>query len=66
MKALVDPQTEEILGAAMLGEDGSEVMSMIQLAMMGKLKYTVLHDAILAYPRLAGSLSNLFNNFQDE
>lgn len=66
MKALVDPQTEEILGAAMLGEDGSEVMSMIQLAMMGKLKYTVLHDAILALPKLAGSLSNLFNNFQDE
>jgi pyruvate/2-oxoglutarate dehydrogenase complex dihydrolipoamide dehydrogenase (E3) component len=66
MKALVDPQTEETLGAAMLGEDGSEVMSMIQLAMMGKLKYTVLHDAVLADPTLAGSLNNLFSNFQDE
>jgi pyruvate/2-oxoglutarate dehydrogenase complex dihydrolipoamide dehydrogenase (E3) component len=66
MKALVDPQTEEILGAAMLGEDGSEVMSMIQLAMMGKLKYTVLHDAILAHPTLAESLNNLFNNFSHE
>jgi pyruvate/2-oxoglutarate dehydrogenase complex dihydrolipoamide dehydrogenase (E3) component len=66
MKALVDPQTEEILGAAILGEDGGEVMSMIQLAMVGKLKYTVLHDAIFAHPTLAESLNNLFNNFQNE
>ncbi len=66
MKVLVDPQTEEILGAAILGEDGGEVMSMIQLAMMGKLKYTVLHHAILAHPTLAESLNNLFNNFQNE
>ena len=66
MKVLVDPQTEEILGAAILGEDGGEVMSMVQLAMMGKLKYTVLHHAILAHPTLAESLNNLFNNFQNE
>ncbi len=66
MKAIVDPQTDEILGAAILGEDGGEVMSMIQLAMMGKLKYTVLHDAILAHPTLAESLNNLFNSFQNE
>ena len=66
MKAIVDPQTDEILGAAILGEDGGEVMSMIQLAMMGKLKYTVLHDAILAHPTLAESLNNLFNNFQNQ
>jgi pyruvate/2-oxoglutarate dehydrogenase complex dihydrolipoamide dehydrogenase (E3) component len=66
MKAIVDSQTDEILGAAILGEDGGEVMSMIQLAMMGKLKYTVLHDAILAHPTLAESLNNLFNNFQNE
>ena len=39
---------------------------MVQLAMMGKLKYTVLHHAILAHPTLAESLNNLFNNFQNE
>ncbi|HEY6271622.1 MAG TPA: mercuric reductase [Terriglobales bacterium] len=60
MKALVDPQTEEILGAAILGEDGGELMSMIQLAMMGKLKYTALENAILAHPTLSESLNNLF------
>ena len=66
MKALVDPQTEEILGAAILGEDGGEVMSMIQVAMMGKLKYTALQNAILAHPTLAESLNNLFSSFQDD
>jgi len=65
MKALVDPATEQILGAAVLGEGGGEIMSMIQIAMMGKLKYTVLRDADLAHPTLAESLNNLFSNFQD-
>jgi pyruvate/2-oxoglutarate dehydrogenase complex dihydrolipoamide dehydrogenase (E3) component len=63
MKALVDPQTEEILGAAILGEDGGEVMSMNQVAMMGKLKYTALQNAILAHPTLSESLNNLFSSF---
>jgi pyruvate/2-oxoglutarate dehydrogenase complex dihydrolipoamide dehydrogenase (E3) component len=62
MKALVDPDTEEILGAAVLGEDGGEIMSMIQLAMMGKLKYSVLRDGIFAHPLYAESLNTLFSN----
>jgi pyruvate/2-oxoglutarate dehydrogenase complex dihydrolipoamide dehydrogenase (E3) component len=66
MKALVDPETEEILGAAILGEGGGEVMSMIQVAMMGKLKYTALQNAILAHPTLAESLNSLFSSFQGE
>ena len=66
MKALVDPQTDEILGAAVLGRDGGEVMSMIEIAMMGKLKYQALLDAILAHPLMAESLNNLFNTFESE
>jgi pyruvate/2-oxoglutarate dehydrogenase complex dihydrolipoamide dehydrogenase (E3) component len=66
MKALVDPGTDQILGAAVLGRDGGEVMSMIQIVMMGKLKYQVLHDAILAHPLMAESLNNLFNTFENE
>jgi pyruvate/2-oxoglutarate dehydrogenase complex dihydrolipoamide dehydrogenase (E3) component len=65
MKALVDPQTDEILGAAILGDNGGEVMSMIQIAMMGRLKYSALQSAVLAHPLLAESLNNLFSNFQD-
>jgi pyruvate/2-oxoglutarate dehydrogenase complex dihydrolipoamide dehydrogenase (E3) component len=66
MKALVDPETDEIVGAAMLGEGGGEVMSMIEIAMMGGLKYMALRDAVLAHPTLAESLNNLFSNFDDE
>jgi len=60
MKAVVDAATGQILGAAVLGLEGGEVMSMIQLAMMGKLPYTVLHDAVFAHPNLSEALNNLF------
>ena len=35
-------------------------MSMLQIAMMGKLPYTALRDAVFAHPTLAESLNNLF------
>jgi pyruvate/2-oxoglutarate dehydrogenase complex dihydrolipoamide dehydrogenase (E3) component len=61
IKAIVDAKSGQILGAAVLGIEGGEIMSQIQLAMMGKLPYTVLRDATLAHPTLAESLNNLFS-----
>lgn len=60
MKAVVDVETNQILGAAILGVEGGEVMSVIEVAMMGKLPYTALRDATFAHPTLAESLNNLF------
>ena len=60
MKVLVDPDTKLILGCAILGIDGGEVMAMLQIAMMGKLPYTVLQEGVFAHPTLAESLNNLF------
>jgi len=60
MKAIVDADTDQILGAAVLGVEGGELMSMFEIAMMGKLPYTSLKDAIFAHPTLAESLNNLF------
>jgi pyruvate/2-oxoglutarate dehydrogenase complex dihydrolipoamide dehydrogenase (E3) component len=60
MKAIVDADTNQILGAAVLSVEGGELMSMFEIAMMGKLPYTVLKDAIFAHPTLAESLNNLF------
>src|SRR5258708_1546877 len=60
MKAIVDAGTKQILGAAVLGLEGGEVMSMIQLAMVGKMPYTVLHNAVFAHPNLSEALNNLF------
>ena len=60
MKAIVDADTDQILGAAILGIEGGEIMSVLQMAMMGGLPYTALRDAIFAHPTLAESLNNLF------
>jgi pyruvate/2-oxoglutarate dehydrogenase complex dihydrolipoamide dehydrogenase (E3) component len=60
MKAVVDVDTKQILGAAILCVDGGEVMAVLEVAMMGHLPYTSLKDATLAHPTLAESLNNLF------
>ena len=60
MKAIVDGETNQILGAAVLGLEGGEVMSAIEIAMMGKLPYTALKDGVFAHPTLSESLNNLF------
>jgi pyruvate/2-oxoglutarate dehydrogenase complex dihydrolipoamide dehydrogenase (E3) component len=60
MKAVVDADTRRILGCAVLGVEGGEVAAMIQIAMMGRVPYTTLRDAVFAHPTLAESLNNLF------
>jgi pyruvate/2-oxoglutarate dehydrogenase complex dihydrolipoamide dehydrogenase (E3) component len=60
MKVVVDAKSRLILGCAVLGIEGGEIMSMIQLAMMGGLPYTVLREAIFAHPTLAEGLNNVF------
>lgn len=66
MKIIVDAKTGLILGAAVLGVEGGEIMSMIEIAMMGGLKYTALQNATLAHPTLAESLNNVFSNWKGE
>ena len=60
MKAIVDAESNQILGAAVLSIEGGEIMSVLETAMMGKLPYTALRDATYAHPTLAESLNNLF------
>jgi len=60
MKAVVDAESKQILGAAVLGIEGGEIMSVLETAMMGKLPYTALRDATYAHPTLSESLNNLF------
>jgi pyruvate/2-oxoglutarate dehydrogenase complex dihydrolipoamide dehydrogenase (E3) component len=62
MKALVDPDSRQILGAAVLGIEGGELMAALQLAMMGQVPYDRLRDAVFAHPTLAESLNNLFSS----
>jgi pyruvate/2-oxoglutarate dehydrogenase complex dihydrolipoamide dehydrogenase (E3) component len=60
MKAIVDAETSQILGAAVLGIEGGEVMAVFQMAMMGGVPWQKLRDAVFSHPTLAESLNNLF------
>jgi len=60
MKAVVDADTDLILGCAILGIEGGEIMAMIQIAMMGEVPYTALRDGVFTHPTLAESLNTLF------
>jgi pyruvate/2-oxoglutarate dehydrogenase complex dihydrolipoamide dehydrogenase (E3) component len=64
IKAVVDAQTSQILGAAVLAVEGGEIMSMLEIAMMGKLPYTALEDGIFAHPTFAEGLNTLFMNME--
>ena len=60
MKAVVDADTGQILGAAILAVEGGETMAVLQVAMMGKLPYTAIRDAIFTHPTLAEMLGDMF------
>jgi pyruvate/2-oxoglutarate dehydrogenase complex dihydrolipoamide dehydrogenase (E3) component len=66
MKAVVDRRSERILGCAILGVEGGEVMSVLETAMMGGLPYPAIRDATFAHPTLAESLNNLFSALDGE
>jgi pyruvate/2-oxoglutarate dehydrogenase complex dihydrolipoamide dehydrogenase (E3) component len=61
MKAIVDDESGQILGAAILGLEGGELMAMLEIAMLGHVSFDVLRDAIFAHPTLAESFNNLFS-----
>jgi pyruvate/2-oxoglutarate dehydrogenase complex dihydrolipoamide dehydrogenase (E3) component len=63
MKAIVDADSGEILGCAVLSSEGGEVMTMIQVAMLGRLTYTDMSNAILGHPLFAEGLNTLFATF---
>jgi pyruvate/2-oxoglutarate dehydrogenase complex dihydrolipoamide dehydrogenase (E3) component len=63
MKAVADADTGQILGCAVLGSEGGEIMTIIQVAMLGKLTCTHLADAIFTHPLLAEGLNTLFAMF---
>ncbi|WP_433382575.1 mercuric reductase [Actinoplanes sp. CA-142083] len=63
MKAVVDADSGRILGAAVLGSEGGEIMTMIQVAMLGGLTHTDMAGAIFTHPLLAEGLNSLFGTF---
>jgi pyruvate/2-oxoglutarate dehydrogenase complex dihydrolipoamide dehydrogenase (E3) component len=60
MKAVVHAESGKILGFTCLGIEGGEVMSIVQMAMMGGVGWEKLRDAVWAHPALAESLNNIW------
>lgn len=61
LKAIIDNKTKGILGVAIICAGGGELMSLLQVAMMGGIRYEQLRDAIFAHPTYAEAINNLFN-----
>lgn len=60
MKAVVDAASGEILGVAVVGQQGGEVMTVLQMAMLGGIKWQQVRELPIAHPLYAESLNNLF------
>ena len=61
MKALISADTDEILGFTAFGTQAGELMAIVQTAMLAKLPYTALRDAVLTHPTMAEGLTLLFS-----
>ena len=61
-KILVNPDTEEILGATIYGEESYEVINLIALAMKAKLPYTLLRDQIYTHPTMTEALNDVLKD----
>jgi pyruvate/2-oxoglutarate dehydrogenase complex dihydrolipoamide dehydrogenase (E3) component len=60
-KALIGAD-DRILGFTAFGAETSEMMAVVQTAMMGNLPYTALRDAIFTHPTAAEGLIGMFSN----
>jgi pyruvate/2-oxoglutarate dehydrogenase complex dihydrolipoamide dehydrogenase (E3) component len=66
MKAIVDADTKKILGVTILGAQGGEIMSVLQLAMQAGLSYEMLRENIFAHPSYSESINNLFMTLDND
>ncbi|GAA1756950.1 mercuric reductase [Pseudarthrobacter sulfonivorans] len=61
-KAVVDRDTDLILGAALLSAEASEVIGVVQMAMLGGLRHQQVRDAVITHPTMTEGLQLLFSD----
>ena len=61
LKCLVERDSDRILGFAAFGVGAGEIMGCVQIAMLGRMPYTVLREAALAHPTIPEGLIALFS-----
>ena len=59
MKVLVSASDDRIVGFTMIGSDAGEVLAAVQTAMLAKLPYPVLRDAVITHLTVAEGLGPL-------
>jgi pyruvate/2-oxoglutarate dehydrogenase complex dihydrolipoamide dehydrogenase (E3) component len=62
MKALIEANSDLILGFTVFGVEAGEIMASVQVAMIAGLPYTALRDAIFTHPTMLEGLIPLFTN----
>ncbi|MEB8127851.1 dihydrolipoamide dehydrogenase [Staphylococcus succinus] len=60
-KAVVDKDTEEVLGVSLYGQQSEEIINLIKLAIDQKISYKILKDSIYTHPTMIESFNDLFN-----
>ena len=53
MKMLIGKDSDEILGFTAFGVEASELMAAVQTAMVGRMPFTMLRDAIFTHPTIS-------------
>jgi pyruvate/2-oxoglutarate dehydrogenase complex dihydrolipoamide dehydrogenase (E3) component len=64
MKICVDAETKQILGAAILGTGGDEVVQILLDVMYAKAPYTVIQRAMHIHPTVAEYLPTILSKLQ--
>ena len=62
MKVIIAGDDDRIVGFTMIGSQADEVMAAVQTAMLAKLAYPKLRDAVITHPTIAEGLGPLLSN----
>jgi pyruvate/2-oxoglutarate dehydrogenase complex dihydrolipoamide dehydrogenase (E3) component len=62
VKALVEADSDRILGFTAFGVGAGDILAAVQVAMTAGLPYTALRDAVLTHPTLVEGLIALFSS----
>ncbi|HTN64509.1 MAG TPA: pyruvate/2-oxoglutarate dehydrogenase complex dihydrolipoamide dehydrogenase, partial [Devosia sp.] len=64
MKVLIDAQTKRVLGAAILGVGGDEVVHSLLQLMAGNLPYTVMQDTVHIHPTVSELIPTMLGDLR--
>lgn len=65
LKAIIDADTNKILGCTLFCAEAHEFINMVQLAIKHEIPYTIIRDTIYTHPTMTEALNDLFQNVPD-